>query len=358
MVPKISPTSARAARTALVISAIALAIASALMPTPASVIERWYSAGVYPRIQRVLTTATNLVPIALLDVMVAVLLTVGVATSVRRLRRLGARRATAGILAALAFSAAVIYLVFLGLWGLNYRRVPLEQKLDYDPVRITRARAVAFATAAVSSVNERYEGAHTAIGTGTDDALALAFDALQRDLGATRPAVPGVPKRSVFQWYLPRAGIDGMTDPFFLEVIVNPQVLPFERPFVVAHEWAHLAGYAVESEANFIAWLTCARGSSLARYSGALAAYEHSVSALAREDLAALPKLDEGPRADLRAIFERYRRTSPVIRRVAHGLNDGYLRANRVTEGIASYNAVVRLMLGTTLDGEGTPRRR
>ena len=51
-----------------------------------------------------------------------------------------------------------------------------------------------------------------------------------------------------------------MTDPFFLEVIVNPDVLPIERPFVVAHEWAHLAGYADESEANFVAWLTCAHG--------------------------------------------------------------------------------------------------
>ena len=32
-----------------------------------------------------------------------------------------------------------------------------------------------------------------------------------------------------------------------------------ERPFVIAHEWAHLAGYADESEANFVAWLTCRR---------------------------------------------------------------------------------------------------
>ena len=72
-----------------------------------------------------------------------------------------------------------------------------------------------------------------------------------------RGAVPGIPKTSLLGLYFRRAAIDGMTDPLFLEVIVNPDVLPMERPFVVAHEWAHLAGYAAEDEANFVAWLTC-----------------------------------------------------------------------------------------------------
>ena len=337
---------------------VGLAVAAAVLPVPASLIERWYSTGIYPWIQRLLTTATNPVPIALLDVAVAVLLAAGMVTGLSRVRLFGLRRAAPGILGAIASSAAVTYLMFLFLWGLNYRRVPLDAKLAYDPARLTREHAIALAASAVAAVNERYEAAHSGGAPPTLDALALAFDDLQRDLGAARPAVPGVPKRSVLHWYFPRAGIDGMTDPFFLEVIVNPQVLPFERPFVVAHEWAHLAGYAVESEANFVAWLTCARAGILDRYSGDLAAYQHALSALSREDRAALPALNDGPRADLRAVFERYRRTSPQIRRAAHGLNDRYLRANGVSEGVGSYGAVVRLMLGTTLDEEGTPRRR
>ena len=49
-------------------------------------------------------------------------------------------------------------------------------------------------------------------------------------------------------------------------------------------------------------------------------------------------------------IAARYERSSPVVRRAARGLNDGYLRANRVAEGIGSYEAVLRLMLGTRFD--------
>ena len=164
-----------------------------------------------------------------------------------------------------------------------------------------------------------------------------------------------MPKRSLLALYFRRAAVDGMTDPIFLEIVVNPDVLPVERPFVIAHEWAHLAGYAGESEANFIAWLTCTKGDDLARYSGALAAYEHAASALSRADRRALARLDPGPRDDLRAIAERYERSSPVVRRTAQDVYDKYLRANRVQEGIASYDAVLRLIVGSRFDREGNP---
>ena len=51
----------------------------------------------------------------------------------------------------------------------------------------------------------------------------------------------------------------------------SSDLLEVERPFVIAHEWGHLAGYADESEANYIAWLTCMRGDEGAQYSAWLA---------------------------------------------------------------------------------------
>ena len=146
-----------------------------------------------------------------------------------------------------------------------------------------------------------------------------------------------------------------MTDPFFLEVIVNTDVLDIERPFVIAHEWAHLAGYADESEANFVAWLTCLEGDSLARYSGWVSAYGTPCARCRATIDVRLRRSAEGPRDDLRAMAARYQRSSPVVREAASGVYDGYLRANRVEEGIASYDAVLRLMLGTRLGPEWTP---
>ena len=107
-----------------------------------------------------------------------------------------------------------------------------------------------------------------------------------------------------------------------------------------------------------MAWLTCVRGDALAQYSGWISAYQHAAGALPREDRAALTPLDAGPRDDLRAIAARYNRSSPAVRRAAREVYDGYLRANRVPEGIGSYDAVVRLMLGTEFDPGWTPKAR
>ena len=153
-----------------------------------------------------------------------------------------------------------------------------------------------------------------------------------------------------------QAAIDGMTNPFFLEIILNPDLLPAERPMVLAHEWAHLAGYAHETEANFVAWLTCLQGDSMSRYSAWLSAYGHASSVLSRDDRRALPPLDEGPLDDLRAMAARHQRSSPVVRNAAREVYDSYLRAHRVSEGVASYGAVVRLMLGSRFDDDWTPR--
>ena len=156
-----------------------------------------------------------------------------------------------------------------------------------------------------------------------------------------------------------KVAIDGMTDPFFLEIIVNPDLLPSERPFVIAHEWAHIAGFADEAEANFIAWLTCLRASPAAQYSAWLSAYQHVSSGLPPEDRRALAgALSPAVRADLIAERERFNRSSPAVRTAARGAYDTYLRANRIEDGIASYNAVVRLMLGTSLDADWNPRLR
>src|SRR4029434_3405482 len=79
---------------------------------------------------------------------------------------------------------------------------------------------------------------------------------------------PGRPKFSmVLTPFFTRAGISGMINPFALETVVHPDLLPFERPFVVAHEWAHLAGQADEAEANAVGWLACMRGTAAHAYS-------------------------------------------------------------------------------------------
>src|SRR5689334_10754097 len=93
-------------------------------------VERWYSSAVYPLIQRFVTPASNVLPFALLDVLVLALLGVAVFLCLRVVRARGKRaRAAAQSLGILLAGLAASYVLFQLLWGLNYQRVRLSEKL-------------------------------------------------------------------------------------------------------------------------------------------------------------------------------------------------------------------------------------
>jgi hypothetical protein len=186
-----------------------------------------------------------------------------------------------------------------------------------------------------------------------DAKLATGFARALHEIGIRWDVVPGRPKRTILDSYFRSAGVDGMTDPFFLETLVAGNVLPFERAFVVAHEWSHLAGIADEGEANFAAWRSCVGGSTANAYSGWLFLFAELARAVPQKEREALSaSLGTGPRADLRAIRDRYVRD--VNRRISDAgwrIYDSYLKANRVEAGTASYDEVVRLVLGLRVNG-------
>ena len=340
------------------ILAAAAAVTATLVPVPGPVIERWYSLGIYPFIQNVLTWLSSLVSVALLDVAALVAVATWVVPVVRRWRTLGAGAGARAAAVSLVATVSVVYLAFLVVWGLNYRRVPLEEKLAYDPTRVTPDGTFQLGQIAVELVNS-LEPVKAPQSPYSRMAMMPAFADAQRHLGATRTARPAMPKRSVVSWYLRYAGIDGMIDPIFLEIILNPDVLPIEQPFTLAHEWAHLAGYADESDANFVAWLTCIRSDAAAQYSGWLEAYRYADAALPRERRRELQRrLSPAVIADLRAISARLGRVNPVVSGFARNVYDTYLRAQGVDAGLASYSAMLKLMVGTTFDNGWVPKLR
>jgi hypothetical protein len=232
----------------------------------------------------------------------------------------------------------------------------MRETLQYDASAVTADAAMAAARLAVERLNMLHSSAHAAgwPAAGAVDAnLEDGFARAVHDVGMTREVVPARPKRTMLEWYFRRAGVDGMTDPFFLETLITGSVLPFERPFVIAHEWSHLAGIADEGEANFAGWLSCIRGAPANAYSGWLFLYGELARAVGARDRAALAgALAAGPREDLRAIRERYiHEVSPGIANAGWRVYDSYLKANRVPAGAASYDEVVRLVLGVRLGG-------
>jgi hypothetical protein len=168
-----------------------------------------------------------------------------------------------------------------------------------------------------------------------------------RSLSREPLSTPGEPKFSLvltpfFTW----SGVSGMTNPLGLETIVLPELLPFERPFVIAHEWGHLSGHADEAEANAIGWLACMKGNPTAAYSASLFLIMEAGDALpATVAQGLMERVHPGVRSDLDAIADRLRQRRPAVERTASRVYDQYLRANRVADGNASYGRALQLIL-------------
>ena len=345
---------------------LAGAALAGLAPLDRVAIERHFSTTVYPQVQQVLTPLSNRVPFALFDLLTlggAAAVVIAVVRGVRGMRRERRARPLLRALAAVATGAAVVYLLFLCIWGFNYRRLPMQERLVMAHAPPDAEAVLALGLEAARRMNTLHAEAHQ-IGWREDPRrdpdLVEAFSFIQSRLSDAPSAVPGRLKATLYGPYFRWTSVDGMVNPLALEVLANPDLLPYERSFVAAHEWAHLAGYAHEAEANFVGWLTCVRAGVPAQYSAWLHLYWQINGEVRAADRPALTQaLEAGPRQDIAAIADRLRRGQlPVLRNASWRVYDHYLRANRVGEGVRSYGEVVTLLLRARFEDGWIPVRQ
>jgi hypothetical protein len=338
----------------LQIAAVLLAAALLLVPLPSLLVERYYADWWYPGMQAALTRWSNISAFSLFDPLVLLLaLMVGVVCSRAAARswRLRSVRPMAKAVAATIVTSSCVYLWFAVAWGLNYAREPLESAIGYSPSRVTPAALRALAERVVLAVNGTHAAAHSAGFPGqgeTPPALVNALHRVEQRLGRPRTTVPGRPKKTLLAPFFRMSGVDGMHAPFLLETLLNPALTPPERPAVLAHEWAHLSGYAPEDDASFVGLLAALQADAPSRYSAWLRLVDDAVSQLPRDEQRAyLARLDPGPQADRQAIRERLMARVDVVAEVSWRTYDHYLKSQGVSEGVQSYSRVVQLLLGS-----------
>ena len=330
-----------------------LALGLMAVPWPAWLVEGAYSRGFYPRWQHALTGASNRASLAIVDFLLvglAIYLVSLIVRFIRRTRERGPLAAFWELTRRLVRTAALVALIFLVSWGLNYRRRPLEETLrggspavvTTDDIRALAERAIA-GTHTTRPADTQSDRTYVSVAAR----LAEPFDRALRLLGISTPPTVGRPKASlILTPFYTKAGVTGMVNPFALESIVHPGLLPFERPMTLAHEWAHLAGFADEADASAVAWLACTLGDPDLAYSAHLNVVLEASSALPRDVWAVLrPKLDAGVVADIVALEERLKEQEPIVRDNAFKVYDRYLKSNGVSDGVRSYSRMLRVLV-------------
>jgi hypothetical protein len=305
-------------------------------------VERAYVNGGYPQWEHALFAVSSRLPWSLGDLVVLA----GVALVLYRL----ARRDVLGALAVLGVYA----LWFEAGWGWCYDRAPIETRTAYDAARVTPAAVHALRLRVIANINRLAPIAHARSTEPLDLATLAAtwVPLVQRSGDAWTPLV-GAPKPTISDPFMNATGTSGYINPFALDVHLASDLLWFERPFALSHEWSHVAGFAREDEANYLAIVNCTRSTDpVIEYSGwlELLLYLPARSHYARSTFVPLVWHDF---AEMR---ERDRRRVNVsLARWSWGTYNVYLKSNHIRSGVANYNEVTRLYLGIPLDGNMLP---
>jgi hypothetical protein len=246
-----------------------------------------------------------------------------------------------GSIPALLRYLIVLLSLFYWVWGFNYFRIPLQDKmgLSFQAVseeeRLEMTMQVLEKCISLSEeINEwnKADQAEKLLKLGIEMSDSLPF------LDASYiKAVPVYPSTLFL-----RLGISGMYFPFTGQAQYEPALGPIDLPYTIAHEWCHAAGIGPEDEANFIAYLIClSSDDATIQYSAymnllneLLFYYKISDPPLFEEMMGSFTPIMKEQVMERKALFIKY---SGPISEMSDEMIDNYLKINQ-QGGIQDYH--------------------
>lgn len=187
--------------------------------------------------------------------------------------------------------------------------------------------------------------------------------AAMRNLGETYPQLKGFypnPKPIMNSFFMSQQYLMGIYFPFTLEANYNKEMYSSNLPETICHELAHLKGFILEDEANFIAYLACINSGDVDfAYSGAISALKYIRNNVldygTDEQIEEFySKIDRGILIDWYGNSEYWQSVqeddsalipSDVVNEVADAATEASLKLNGVEDGMRSYGRMVDLLL-------------
>lgn len=321
-------------------------------------VEHYYTMGIYPLIARLQRILFGWLPFSIGDILYGaaiIWLIAGLILLIRRLiKRQADRRWLLQRLRRTVFGCLLIYVLFNGLWGLNYDRLGIADQLQLNVQPYSREeltdllRNITGRLNALDSLSRcnRPPLAHPATVFRGSVQSYTDLSAHDPRFNYTSPSI----KSSLFGFVDNYLGFGGYYNPFTGEAQVNTGVPIFSQPFTTCHEMAHQLGYAKENEANFAGYLAARSSTDPAfQYSVYFDLYLYAARELYMQDSNLVrpfrQQLRPGIRQDyreLQAFNKKYENPfEPVVRK----LYGNYLKANHQPQGIKTYNEVIAWLI-------------
>lgn len=243
----------------------------------------------------------------------------------------------------------ILYIVFKLLWGLNYSRPSISERLGISDQKYSTKELVMLGGFLVNRVNllDQERKSHRRIYDINDlrDHSKAGYDLMAKENSFFSYRAPAV-KPVMFSWLISKIGIEGYYCPLSGEANVNMRLPYMELPFVTSHEISHTLGIAREDEANLIGYLVSINNTDVNfRYSGyynILRSVLFEIRLKSPEDFSRLLKeINANTLADFKEEHEFWRKYNGDMSAYMGTALDKFLKINNQKKGTDSYQDIV-----------------
>lgn len=251
---------------------------------------------------------------------------------------------------------SVFYFFFNILWGLNYYRVPLFEKLKIEKeysnedLLIFTKKLIAKTNSIHSQITQN-DSVKVVFPYSQEQVFEMnlkGYQSLSKQIPSLIYKHPSI-KKSLFSLPISYMGFSGYLNPFTNEAQVNDKIPMYNFPTTLTHEMAHQLGYASESEANFIGFLASINNENLYfQYSGYSHALHYCLSNWKFNDEVQFKKLLKTVHP---GIINNYKESEDFwndyqsfVETGFHLFYDRFLKMNQQKDGIDGYSRFVDLL--------------
>lgn len=254
------------------------------------------------------------------------------------------------------------YILFQFFWGFNYKKGGIALQLGLNPTEYNQKEITYLTNQLIDSANfYRKKIGPGALPSFTKAQLIEtaqnAYDKAALDFPFLATKIQSI-KFSLFEPIADYVGFSGYYNPFTAEAQLRKDLPTILNPSILCHEVAHQLGYASESEASFVGYLTAKYSSdSYLQYSMYLDLLSYSLNEqyllYAKENYASFEKvvknnqsrIDSLVKNDRKEIRDFFYARRNIISPISNTLYDQFLKMNQQMAGINSYNEVIAWLI-------------
>ena len=319
-------------------------------------VETWYSKGFYPKLAHTFRTVWGWLPFSLGDVLYFILILFLIQWIWKH--RIGFFKEWKNNGLAILSWISVFYFFFHLLWGMNYYRIPLHEKLQLDK-EYSKAQLQVFTEIMLAKTNTlqlqitKNDTVAVVLPYSEEEIYNLALNGyahLPKELEEFCYKNKSI-KNSLFSYPLSYMGFGGYLNPFTHEAQVNHLKPKYTAPLTTCHEMAHQTGIGSESECNFIGFITARNNENVYfQYSAYSFALHYALTNLeALEEGSSKPyiaKINTGVLKNFEENKQFWTQYNTLISSIFEWWYDHFLKANQQQDGMEGYSKFIGLVIG------------